>query len=77
MTDFYTSSAIRYYETDAETRKAALNHWEKCHIENIKSGRQDLIIYSSQMLAAIHAAEMALNGDASLLRAYFGNCRQE
>lgn len=36
-------------------------HWEKCHAENLKSGRYDLIIFSAQMLATIEAAENEMN----------------
>lgn len=55
--DFYSSHTIRYIEADAQSRKESKDHWLKCHAENVASGREDMIIFSSKILAAISLAE--------------------
>lgn len=49
--DYYFMWLNRYVMADDKTRKASKDHWMKCHLENIKSEREDLIIFSSKMLA--------------------------
>lgn len=55
--DFYSSHTIRYIEADTQSRKESKDHWIKCHAENVASGREDMIIFSSKILAAISLAE--------------------
>ena len=55
--DYYKTYMMRYLMADAEMRAASKNHWTKCHIENIASGREDLIVFSVKILGAIAAAE--------------------
>ena len=75
-TNYYATYAIRYYEADQQTRNDAKRHWQECHADNLRSGREDLIIFSAKMLGSIEMAEMALNGDASGLRQLF-ECQTE
>ena len=49
--DYYKTHAIRYLLADENTKKASWEHWRKCHAENIKSGREDLIIFSARIIA--------------------------
>ena len=55
--DYYKTYMKRYLMADPETRAVSKKHWTKCHIENIVSGREDLIIFSAKILGAIAAAE--------------------
>ena len=51
--NFYDSFMIHYAESSDETKKMSKDHWLKCHMENVKSGRKDMIIFSNQILARI------------------------
>ena len=55
--DYYKTYMTRYIMADTETRAASKKHWIECHIENIASGREDLIIFSAKILGAIAVAE--------------------
>ena len=55
--DYYKTYLMRYLMADAEARAASKKHWTECHIKNIASGREDLIIFSAKILGAIAAAE--------------------
>lgn len=55
--DFYSSHTVRYIEADTQSRKESKDHWLRCHAENVASGREDMIIFSSKILAAISLAE--------------------
>lgn len=55
--DYYKQYAVRYMIADETTRKASKDHWTKCHARNIASGREDLIIFSAKILAAIALAD--------------------
>ena len=55
-------SVYKYWEAafracNLEDREKSKNHWLKCHEENLKSGRHDLIIFSAQILAHIAIVE--------------------
>ena len=62
--DFYKQYMMRYMMADVETRKSAKQHWVKCHLENVASGRDDLIIFSAKILGAIDVADELMRGDA-------------
>lgn len=47
-----------YKAADQQLRKEAREHWTKCHEQNIENGRNDMIIFSGKILAAITAAEI-------------------
>lgn len=55
--DYYKTYMMRYLISDAETRAESKKHWTECHIKNIASGREDLIIFSAKILGAIAVAE--------------------
>ena len=57
---FYRNYYLRYLEADQKTRQAARDHWTKAHAENILSDRNDMIIFSGQILAMIMLAEKTL-----------------
>lgn len=57
---FYENQIIRYLESDSETRQKSKEHWLKCHAENVLSGRDDLIMFTSKILAAYMFAEYVL-----------------
>ena len=58
--DYYSAQVIRYLEADSETRAVAKAHWLKCHAENLKADREDLIIFSGKNLNSIMIAEAIL-----------------
>lgn len=69
MKEYYRDAARRYLAAPPELRKASREHWTRHHVENLKSGRQDLIIFSAQILAAYDAADadpesISSSGDA-------------
>lgn len=47
-----------YKAADKQLRKETREHWTKCHEQNIENGRNDMIIFSGKILAAITAAEI-------------------
>lgn len=55
--EYYKTYFFRYLKADQKTRAASINHWIKCHAENVLSERDDLIIFSAKMLAAALLAE--------------------
>ena len=55
--DYYKTYMMRYIMADTATRAASKKHWTECHIKNMASGRDDLIIFSAKILGAIAAAE--------------------
>ena len=52
---YYESFAIRYHESGEDLRRRSREHWQRIHAENVKSGREDLIVFSAR-----HLAEMAM-----------------
>lgn len=60
--DFYKQYMERYMMADVGTRKSAKQHWVKCHLENVASGRDDLIIFSAKILGAIDVADELMIG---------------
>lgn len=63
--DFYKQYMMRYMMTDTESRRSAKQHWVKCHLENVASGRDDLIIFSAKILGAIDIADEILSSRAA------------
>ena len=61
--DFYKQYMVRYMMADAGTRKSAKQHWVKCHLENVASERDDLIVFSAKILGAIDVADKLMIGD--------------
>lgn len=51
--NFYDSFMIRYAESDPITRAESKNHWINCHIDAVTNGKQDVIIWTAQILAKI------------------------
>lgn len=60
MTNYYKTYYDRYLAADARTRAESKAHWIACHKKNIASGRDDLIVFSGQILAEIALAENKL-----------------
>ena len=54
---YYESLGERYRAASPEVRAASKAHWLKCHRENLASGRQDMIIFTAQILAQISMVE--------------------
>ena len=54
---YYESVGERYRAASPELRAASKAHWFKCHKENLASGRQDMIIFTAQILAQISMVE--------------------
>lgn len=50
---YYDRYTEMYAALNSEDRKKSREHWQKCHAENVKSGREDLTIFSAQILARI------------------------
>lgn len=63
MTNFYETYFIRYLESDIETREKTKQYWIEKHQENIKADRNDLIIFSAQIIAMIVLAEHAIKNN--------------
>ena len=64
--DFYKRYYQMYLNANAETRAACKKHWMKIHAENkVKPNRNDLIIFSEQILDAIELAERKLRQEKS------------
>lgn len=57
MYNYYDSFLVRYIEADEVQRQKSKEHWLKCHMENVKSGRKDLIMFTEQILSRISIAE--------------------
>ena len=57
----YYERYYRYFlESSDEMRQKSKAHWLEKHEENLKSGREDLIIFSASILAQICLAEKTL-----------------
>ena len=54
---YYEDHFLKYLTAPQETRQASREHWLKCHAENLKNKRDDLIIFSAKMLASIDLAD--------------------
>lgn len=50
---YYQSIGEHYRAASPELRAASKAHWIKCHRQNLESGRQDMIIFTAQILAQI------------------------
>ena len=61
--DFYKERAIAYKKASDELRKQSRDHWIAVHRENLASGRDDLIMFSANVLAAYDLADAELKGD--------------
>lgn len=55
--DFYNTRIMLYIEADSESREISKKHWQKCHAANLALGREDMIIFTAKILAAIEIAE--------------------
>ncbi len=53
MDNYYKAYAARYRAASATQRQESRQHWTRCHAANMETGRDDLIIFSGQILAAI------------------------
>ena len=60
--NFYYKYAAKYSTATADMKAEARAHWTRCHAENILSGRNDLIIFSAQILAAMDTADAITEG---------------
>lgn len=54
---YYQSIGEHYRAASPELRAASKAHWIKCHRQNLESGRQDMIIFTAQILAQIAIVE--------------------
>ena len=54
---YYKHFAEMYRNSSADTRKASKAHWIKVHSKNLKSKRNDLIMFSASILAMITMVE--------------------
>ena len=55
--DYYKEYVERYMLASQELRDDAKRHWIECHKKNLAAKRDDLIIFSSKMLASITLAD--------------------
>ena len=51
--DFYDRYERMYRSADAELKKQSKEHWLNVHKQNLESERDDLIMFSGQILARI------------------------
>lgn len=63
--DYYKQYMVNYLSMDDAMQLRAKLHWTRCHLNNIASGRQDLIIFSAQILKAIESADEILSSRAA------------
>ena len=54
---FYERYFLMYITATQENRDAARKHWILCHKQNVMDKRDDLIIFSSKVLAMIDLAQ--------------------
>ena len=54
---YYKQWAEMYRKCSKEQRKASKKHWINVHRENLKSERNDLIMFSASILAMITMIE--------------------
>ena len=64
--NFYESYYNMYMNGDPTTRVKSKAYWIRRHKENLTSGRQDLIIFSGQILAMISLAEDKLTASDTM-----------
>lgn len=57
MTGYYKTYFFRYLNASQETRDASVKHWTRVHLENMASGRDDLILFSGKMLGSAMLAQ--------------------
>ena len=50
-TNYYVEHGKRYKAASEELKKASRAYWTRIHAENVKAGRDDLIIFSGQILS--------------------------
>lgn len=55
--DYYKTVYERYKKANKKIQRAGLEYWIARHAENINAGREDLIIFSSKMIATIILAQ--------------------
>ena len=54
---YYETVGERYRSASPELRAASKAYWIKCHRQNLESGRQDMIIFTAQILAQFAIVE--------------------
>ena len=59
--EYYERYFYNYIQASPEIRKASKEHWQRVHVENMKTGRDDLILFSGKMLGSIIQAEKYLS----------------
>ena len=64
MKDFYSNYLAMYLLADDEQRDESKKHWIRCHKENIKSNRDDMICFSAKILALQAIADDTLKNKA-------------
>lgn len=57
MENFYYRMFKNYLSASADMRKKGRDHWTAVHAENLRSGRDDMIHFSANMLNAINLAD--------------------
>lgn len=50
-TNYYVEQGKRYKAASEKLKKASRAYWTRIHAENVKAGRDDLIMFSGQVLA--------------------------
>lgn len=55
--NFYETYYLRYLQADTDTRRQSRDHWLNVHKANMATGRDDLTIFSAQILARITLAD--------------------
>ena len=50
-TNYYIEQGKRYKAASEELKKASRAYWTRVHAEHVKTGREDLIIFSGQILS--------------------------
>ena len=58
--EYYERYYYMYASCTEEERQLSKDHWTKCHRENLKEGRKDLIMFSASILASIALADAEL-----------------
>lgn len=61
---FYERYFMQYITATPEKREEAKKHWISCHKQNIMNKRDDLIIFSSKILAMIDLAQDYIDSHA-------------
>lgn len=55
--NYYDLYYTRYLQADEQARADSKRHWLQCHEANVATGRDDLTIFSAQILARIALAD--------------------